>query len=133
MALKHYNKSLSLLVLHASLAILWNVIGLWFLSKGQDGISPNATSKAIILLVFLIIGYFFSLKKGMDTIYVFLAFVAFMISFYGIAMGLTRDHSLWASDIVRYTGVAINLIGVIGFVFALIKFTSKRKERSVVN
>jgi len=133
MAIKHYNKSLSLLVLHASLAILWNVIGLWLISKGEDALSPNPTSKAIVLLLFLITGYFLSLKKGLDTIYVFFAFVAFIISFYGIATGLTRDHGLWSSETARYLGASINLIGIVGFVFALISFSAKRKERTKVN
>lgn len=133
MAINHYKKSLSLLVLHASLAILWNVVGLWLISQGKEGISPNATLKAILLLLLLITGYFVALKRGLDTIYVFFAFVAFIISFYGIAMGLTRDHSLWTSEIARYVGVAINFIGVIGFVYALITFSGKRKERSLVN
>lgn len=129
MAIQHYKKSLSLLVLQATLAILWNVAGLWLMSQGKDDLGPQATYAAVVLLVLLIIGYFVSLKKGFDTIYVFFAFVAFIISFYGIATGLTRSHSLWTSEFWRYTGMLIHVLGIIGFVYALMTFSKKRKER----
>ncbi len=127
MAIKHYRSSLSLLLIHATLGVLWNIVSLWLISQGKVSLGPNPTYIAIVLLLFLIIGYILSLKKGYDTIYTFFALIAFIISFYGIATGLTRVHELWFSELWRYVGIAINIFGVVGFIFALNTFTKKRK------
>jgi hypothetical protein len=127
MAIKHYKKSLAFLVTHAVLGIVWNVVGIWLISQGKPALGPIATYTAIILLTILIIGYFISLKTGNDTIYSFLAIVAFFASFYAIAGSLTKSHSLWSSETWRFTGIFINLFGVIGFIYALITFTKRRK------
>jgi len=127
MAIKHYKKSLTLLLIHATLGVLWNIVSLWLISQGKIALGPNPTYIAIVLLLFLIVGYILSLKKGYDTIYTFFSLIAFIISFYGIATCLTRVHDLWYSELWRYVGMAINVFGVIGFIYALNTFVNRRK------
>lgn len=127
MAAKNYKHSLFFLLSHAFLGILWNVTGLLLISQGEQALGPSTSYVIIVLLLLLIFAYIFTLQKDYSTIYVFLAFIAFSMSFYTIVGGFTQNHSLWPSDFWRYTGMGINILGIIGFVYALKTFAARRK------
>jgi hypothetical protein len=52
--------------------------------------------------------------------YVLLSISAVFISCLAIYGAFTKSPDLWSSDILRYVGVGINSVGVLGFVLATI-------------
>ena len=123
-----YGNSLFFLLSHAFLSILWNAIGLWLISQGKQPLGPTATYAAIVILLILSFGYVFSLVKDHPAIYLFLACTGLALACYAISGALTRDHGLWPSEFWRYAGMAVNAIGVIGFVCAVKTFADSRKS-----
>ena len=104
---------------HSVLCIIWNVIGVWQLSKGLPAIGPTASVAGIgIILVLsglLILGVhsrYVALYLGVSG----LLFLAAVSAIYG---GFTKDPSFWPSEVWRYAGIIVNTIGLIGFGLAL--------------
>ena len=113
---------------HAFLSILWNAIGLWLISQGKQPLGPTATYAAIVILLILSFGYTFSLVKDHPAVYLFLAGIGLALASYAISGGLIKDHGLWSSEFWRYVGMAINTLGVIGFVSAIETFVVRKKS-----
>ncbi len=100
---------------HAVLSIVWNVVGLWLLSLGKQALGPTAAYAAIVLFILLSSGYIFFAEKEYEKMYLLLACIGAALACYAITGGLTKDHSLWPSEFWRYAGMAVNALGVIGF------------------
>ena len=124
---KNYNTSLFFLLSHAFLSIVWNLIGLWLLSQGKQALGPTATDAAIVLFLLLSIGYIASSRKGYSIIYLVLACIGAALACYAIIGGLTKDHGLWPSEFWRYAGMAVNVLGVIGFISGVKAFVIERR------
>ena len=121
-----YDISLLFLLSHALLSIVWNIIGLWLLSQGKQALGPTATYAAIVLLLLLSAGYIFFSKKDYSKIYLVLASMGAALAGYAIAGGLTKDPALWPSEFWRYAGIAVNALGVIGFILGVKTFVGRK-------
>ena len=122
-----YNTSLLFLLSHAFLSIVWNIIGLWLLSQGKQALGPTATYAAIVLFLLLSAGYIFFSRKNYSKIYLVFACIGAALACYAIAGGLTKEHALWPSEFWRYAGMAVNALGVIGFIWGVKNFVDRRK------
>ena len=127
MAEKNYRISLFLMLSHAFLTIVWNVIGLGLLSQGKPALGPTATSAAIVLFILLSIGYIFFSRKNYSIVYLVLAGIGAALAGYAITGGLTKEHSLWPSEFWRYAGIAVNALAVMGFIWGVKTFKNSKK------
>ena len=123
-----YKNSLFFLLSHALLSMLWNAAGLWLIYQGKPALGPTATYAAIVLLLMLSAGYISSLMKNHPVIYLVLACVGFFLACYAISGALIKDHGLWPSEFWRYAGMAINALGVIGFISAVKTFVERKRS-----
>ena len=126
MADKNYNTSLYFLLSHAVLCIIWNAIGLWLLSQGKQAIGPTATYAGIALFFLLAVGYIFFSNKDYSKTYLIFAGIGAVLAGYAITGGLTKDHALWPSEFWRYAGMAVNALGVIGFILGVKTFVGRK-------
>ena len=123
-----YKNSLFFLLSHTLLSMLWNAIGLWLILQGKPALGPTATYAAIVILLVLSAGYIFSSIKDHPATYLLLACIGFFLACYAISGALTRDRDLWPSEYWRYAGMAINALGVIGFVSAVKMFVDRKRS-----
>ena len=107
------------MVLHAFLAALWNVAGVWLISQGQSPLGPTASMTGVAVLAVLILAYIFTLKKGYEKAFLLLASVGALVGLLTIYGALTKDPSLWPSEFWRVAGIAVNSLAAIGFVLTL--------------
>ena len=114
-----YRMPLIFMVLHAFLAALWNVAGVWLISQGQSPLGPTASMLGVAVLAVLILAYIFTLKKGYEKSFLVLASVGALVGLLTIYGALTKDPSLWPSEFWRYAGIAVNSLAAIGFALTL--------------
>ena len=119
MLIDKYKVPLGFMVLHAFLAALWNVAGVWLISQGQSPLGPTASMTGVAVLAVLILAYIFTLKKGYEKAFLFLAFLGAILGVLTIYGALTKDPSLWPSEFWRYAGIAVNSLAAIGFALTL--------------
>jgi len=122
-----YRMPLIFMVLHAFLAALWNVAGVWLISQDQSPWGPTASMTGVAVLAILILAYMVTLKKGYEKFFLFLAFLGAVLGVLTIYGALTKEHSLWPSEFWRYAGIAVNSLAAIGFVLTLKVFFGKEK------
>ena len=119
MLINEYKIPLFFMVLHAFLAALWNVAGVWLISQGQSPLGPTASMTGVAVLAVLILAYIVTLKKGHEKAFLFLAFLGAVLGVLTIYGALTKDPSLWPSEFWRYAGIAVNSLAAIGFALTL--------------
>ena len=121
-----YKTPLVFMVMHAFLAAVWNLAGVWLISQGQAPLGPTASFTGVIVLLVLIMIYIFTLKKGFEKTFLLMAFVGALVGALTIYGALTKEHSLWPSEFWRIAGIAVNSLAVIGFSLTLKQFFSKK-------
>ena len=122
-----YRTPLIFMVLHAFLAAVWNVAGVWLISQGQPALGPTASLAGVTVMAVLIAIYIFTLKKGYEKSFLLIALMGALLGLMTIYGALTKDHSLWPSEFWRYAGIAVNSLAPVGFTLAGKLFTSHKK------
>ena len=126
MLIDSYKVPLSFMVLHAFLAALWNVIGVWLISEGQSPLGPTASLTGVTILAILILAYIWTLKKGYEKTFSVLASIGAVVGLLTIYGALTKDPSLWPSEFWRYAGIVVNSLAAIGFTLTLKVFLQRK-------
>lgn len=121
-----YRLALAAQLLHVALCVVWNGVGLWQQAHGTQTIGPTASFGAIVLVLLLGTGLVAFLRKGAETAYIFLSLGGLLMSALAIYGGFTKDSSNWPSEFWRWAGIAVNAVGVLGFVLALGTFLSRK-------
>lgn len=111
-------------LLYIFLCIVWNIIGLSRIANGEQALGPTASIKVIILLLTIASVLCISHYKKWRIWYAIFSVVTFLLATSAIAGAFLKDPSLWPAEYWRFSGVALNLIGVLNFVM-LIKCTKK--------
>ena len=114
------------MVLHALLVIAWNIVGVWLLSQGKSALGPTATLTGALLFAGLIAVYLILYKKGLEKVFLIVVTIGALLGSMAIYGAFTKDPSLWPSEFWRYAGVAVNSLGVLGLLFALIGFFKRK-------
>ncbi len=114
------------MVLHAILVIVWNIVGVWRLSLGESALGPTATLVGALIFAVLIAIYFLFYKKGYEKLFLTVVTIGALLGSMAIYGAFTKDPNLWPSEFWRYAGVAVNLLGVLGFIFALNGFFKRK-------
>ena len=117
-----YKPALVLIVLHALLVIVWNLVGVRLLSQGKSALGPTATLTGALVFGVLVAIYFLFYKKGYKKFFLISVFIGASFGAMAIYGALTKDPGLWPSEFWRYAGIAVNAIGVLGLLFALKAF-----------
>jgi len=112
--------SVIFMTLHALLVIVWNIAGLWLISQGKSALGPTASLVGVILFAVLIGLYIIFYKKKYKKLFLIFVLIGASLGSMAIYGALTKDHNLWPSEFWRYAGIAVNTLGVIGFVLAII-------------
>ena len=120
------------MVLHALLAALWNVAGVWLISQGQSPLGPTASLTGVAILAVLILAYIWTLKKGYEKTFLLLASVGALVGLLTIYGALTKDPGLWPSAFWRFAGIAVNSLAAIGFVLTLKVFFQKKIHKQKI-
>ena len=122
-----YKVPLDFMVMHAFLAALWNLAGVWLMSQEKSPLGPTASMTGVIVLSIFILLYIFTLKKDYEKAFLFLAFLGALLGGLTIYGALTKEHSLWPSEFWRYAGIAVNSLAIIGFTLAIKVIFSRNK------
>ena len=118
--------SVIFMVLHALLVIVWNIAGLWLISQGKSALGPTASLVGVVLFAVLIGLYIMFYKKEYKKLFLVFAFIGASLGSVAIYGALTKDPILWPSEFWRYAGIAVNTLGVIGFVLSIIPILQKK-------
>ncbi len=111
--------TLSVQTSHIALSVIWNITGLLQIQNGYQSIGPTASISTIIILGFLLLLLIISANKSWRVVYIVTSLVLALGALSAIYGGFTKDVSLWPSAFWRYAGIAVNMVGVLGFLMAL--------------
>lgn len=125
----NYKITLYFVVLHAVLVIVWNIVGVWLLSQNKSALGPTATLTAAFVFAGLIVVYLFFFKKGYEKLFLSIVSMGALSGSIAIYGAFTKDPSLWPSEFWRYAGVAVNVLGILGFMFAVKAFYKSDKNK----
>ena len=112
------SRPLKIQVAHLLLAILWNLTGVVLISLDKAPLGPTASlsgaATMLVLIGLLILG-----TRQYRWLYVASSlFILFTLSSV-IWAAFNSNPQLWPSDFSRYSGVAINSLGVLGALWGL--------------
>jgi len=116
---REYRKAYIFIVLHALFVIIWNVVGILLIANGKQALGPTATWTGVGLFSVLIIIYTIFYKNADNKLFTLFVTIGALLGSYAIYGAFTKDHSLWPSEFWRYAGIAVNLLGIIGFILSL--------------
>jgi len=119
MGKENYKIALIFMVLHAILVIVWNIVGVWLLSQDKPALGPTATLVGALVFAILIAIYLFFYKKEYENLFLSIVSIGALLGAFAIYGAFTKDPALWPSEFWRYAGIAVNVLGILGFVFAL--------------
>ena len=92
-----YKPALVLIVLHALLVIVWNLVGVRLLSQGKSALGPTATLTGALVFGVLVAIYFLFYKKGYKKFFLISVFIGASFGAMAIYGALTKDPGLWPS------------------------------------
>ncbi|MBY5945635.1 hypothetical protein [Photobacterium rosenbergii] len=119
MQLNKYKWALRLQLLHLFLCILWNAIGVYQINNGIQPIGPTASLTAILILNVLVVTLVALIKRHFEKSYIALSTLPALAAIMTIAGAFTQAPTMWPAEVWRWSGVMINLIGILGFIIAL--------------
>ena len=126
---KNYKTALIFMLLHASLVIVWNIVGVWLLSQDKSALGPTATLVGALIFAVLIVIYLFFYKKEYENLFLSIVSIGALLGASAIYGAFTKDPALWPSEFWRYAGVAVNALGILGFIFALKGYRRSNKYK----
>ncbi|MEO1935103.1 MAG: hypothetical protein ABGX04_10015 [Myxococcales bacterium] len=114
---------------YAALVILWQISGkvLVALELPSPGPSPSLTIAGI---AFLVAGAMVLTANRVPVIFALLALLSGYAAASTIQNAFVADPSLWPSDLARYAGVAINLVGVAATAFSMTALAVRFRGRA---
>ena len=127
-----YKPALLFMILHALFVINWNIIGVWLLSQGRSALGPTATIMGALVFAVFIFLYLLFYKKGYENLFILLVTIGALLGFSAIYGAFTKDPALWPSEFWRYAGVAVNALGILGFLFTLKGYYKSNKYKIII-
>ena len=119
MASATYQGPLTIMVTHAFLSAAWNAAGVWLIARGQPPLGPTASMSGVAVLGILILAYLITVKQSYTKSFLVLASIGALAGLLAIYGAFTKDHSLWPSELWRFTGIAVNSLALIGYTLTL--------------
>ena len=116
-------------LLYAALVILWQVSGKMLAAMGLPSPGPSP-SLVVAGIAFLVAGAMVLAASRMPLVYGFLAMLCAYAAATTIQNAFVADPSLWPSDLARYAGVAINVVGLAAAIYSLTAVVIHFRDRS---
>ena len=112
---------------HLVLSCVWNVAGVYLISRGLAPLGPTASIATAALLIGVALLMIIGAKK---SIYLFLACSVIAMAGAGAAItgAFTQDPSLWPSEFWRFSGVGLNCLALIGGFWGFIRLYTAAKR-----
>jgi len=126
---QNYKTALGFMISHALLVIVWNIVGVWLLSQGKSALGPTATLMGALVFAVLIAIYYFFYNKGYEKLFLAVVTIGALFGSMAIYGAFTKDPALWPSEFWRYAGIAVNALGILGFIFALKGYRKSNKNK----
>ena len=98
---------------HLMLSCVWNLAGVYLLSRDLAALGPTASMTTVALLVGLALLMVIGAKKQ-PYLYLASSLVAMTGASAAIAGAFSLNPSLWPSEIWRYAGVGLNCLALVG-------------------
>jgi len=113
-------------LIQLALTLVWNIAGVILISRGLRALGPVASlAVAAIALVFGIV-LVVSLRRW-PVLYGVFSVVIGLMAIWSVVNAFTANPALWPSDFWRYAGAAVNVIGIVGFVMAVVGLVKWKK------
>lgn len=112
--------SLVILLIWASLCVVWNVYGRLQLANGGRALGPTATLTGAGVIVGIGLALLFTSSRW-PLIYQALAGLCIAMAAMTIWNAFRLDPALWPSEFWRYAGIAVNSLGVLGGLMAIFR------------
>ncbi len=125
MLLNKYQTAFRVQLSHLTLCIIWNAVGVYQVSQGQQSIGPVASLAAIFVMVVFSLVFFGLINKGFERTYLALSTLPALLAIMTIKGALTQDPSLWPAEFWRYAGAVVNTVGVVGFALIVKEYLAK--------
>ncbi|MEI9419708.1 hypothetical protein O7A70_00735 [Mesorhizobium sp. Cs1299R1N1] len=103
----------------AGLSALWNVSGVLLMAAGKQALGPTASIAAAALLVGIAVLLVLCRPRWFWA-YAGLSVLAGLMALFAVINAFTADPALWPSGFWRYAGAALNAIGVLAAVSAVV-------------
>ena len=117
-----YNAAIKIQSMHSMLCIAWNAAGLWQIQSGLHATGPTASIMTITVVAIMIFSLHTCLFKGWETAYLVLSILICIMAALAVTQGLIHEPSLWPSEVWRFAGISLNVIGVAGGFIAFRRF-----------
>jgi hypothetical protein len=125
----HFKPVIYFQVVYTLLCMAWNLIGVWQVRNGVPSLGPTASLMTVSVFIFLALLLMFSVKKHWAVVYLGLSLLLALLACSAIYGGFTKDPNLWPSEFWRYAGIAVNLVGVLGFAMLLFRLSRRGDGR----
>lgn len=122
----HFKPVIYFQVVYILLCMAWNLIGVWQIRNGVPSLGPTASLMTVSVFIFLALLLMFSVKKHWAVVYLGLSLLLALLASSAIYGGFAKDPKLWPSEFWRYAGIAVNLVGVLGFAMLLSRLNRRR-------
>lgn len=120
-----WTPALAALVAWSVLAAAWNFYGAYQLAKGLQPLGPTATVLGGVLA--LVLGAaLVATSRRWPMVYMLLAAIAGLLAMITVVGAFTQDPALWPSDLWRYAGAILNIMGTLAAVMAVLGGWRKR-------
>lgn len=104
---------LTIQLAHLMLSCVWNLAGIYFLSRGLAALGPTASLTTVALLVVIGLLMVIGAKKK-PYLYVISSSIAIAGASSAIVGAFIHEPSLWPSEFWRYAGISLNCLALIG-------------------
>lgn len=103
---------------HLALSAIWNVAGVMLIAQGLTAPGPTASLlTASLLILFAALMLLGAVRYW--PLYLLVTLLVLIAASMAIFSAFYKPASLWPSDFWRYTGVLLNLTGVIGAIWGI--------------
>jgi len=127
---KIYFKSVIIFqLIYMLLCMAWNLIGAWQIRNGVQSLGPTASLITVLAFIFLALLLVLSVKKHWGSIYLGLSLLLVLLASSAIYGGFSKDPNLWPSELWRYGGISVNLVGVLGFAMLVFRLSTRGFRR----
>lgn len=113
-----------------TLCVVWNVAGVYLVSKGMRSQGPTASIGAAVILV--AIGAVLMLtRQKWPVAHIIASVLTLVMASAAVFNAFTADPMLWPSDVWRWAGAVLNGVGMVAATLAIVgavQFTSGRTD-----
>lgn len=127
MKIRRFNIVIKIQLAYLLLCISWNAVGVWRVANGEQAIGPTSSLEVMAFLLFLGVLLSISMFKKWRVLYMILSTFICYLAVSAIVGSFLKDPTQWPSDVLRYSGVGINTVGILSFVILLMHWNNLKK------